>query len=620
MLRKQSTSHHPFFSHTQLNHLKALTSSSPLSEYTFLSQEKLPVCHTPQDAYGLEMSTVGLSNELAAHNPDTHNLTHLIHHLIELLNQLQVNYEVIPIETYNTLFLVRIFVKQFAGNMTHTEIIHQLEDNQCEELMDKLIYLLCNMDSNVNYSMYEFYVEILNMFIVLLSTQLHSHKLCQDDYFLNILLNKFHNRAESIVAKLLENIIEQKTAPVQSSNVMFTAYNYFFATRHNSHSDIDITPVSDRSLLLLLLLGMQSSVYTEWRKSFRSAIASLNDHHAYDMDTSDCKMHLISFKSLFDIFSQSIHTEEKMLLFYLILIENESFRVFVLSRTDQETIYLPILKLLYESIEGKTNYCQLYVLITILLILSQDDVNNEAIQKIIVHNITWFTERPLLKSISLGGLMTLVLIRTLQLNLSHQKDIYIHTTCLGILLNMSSAMSEMHAYVAQRIVSLFELLSKRHMKLKEEEDMVVYEDLLCLLLEIINSILTYKLKHNIQLIYALLLKPDLFTHLEHYPRLSELIENIELVINYFNDRVAEANLRAPSSNEVLKLIEQASRTWPLHKLTILPCLKFQFHEEEVSYEFFIPYIWALIQRKSFIYWSEDTCHLLENYQWMNMEA
>lgn len=45
--------------------------------------------------------------------------------------------------------------------------------------------------------------------------------------------------------------------------------------------------------------------------------------------------------------------------------------------------YLPILKLIYESMEGKTNYSQVYILMTILLMLSQDDVNNEAIQKIV---------------------------------------------------------------------------------------------------------------------------------------------------------------------------------------------------------------------------------------------
>jgi hypothetical protein len=60
-----------------------------------------------------------------------------------------------------------------------------------------------------------------------------------------------------------------------------------------------------------------------------------------DVDGCDRKMHLISFKALFEIFSKSLHIEERMLLFYLILEENESFRVYVLSRTDQETIVSP---------------------------------------------------------------------------------------------------------------------------------------------------------------------------------------------------------------------------------------------------------------------------------------
>ena len=33
--------------------------------------------------------------------------------------------------------------------------------------------------------------------------------------------------------------------------------------------------------------------------------------------------------------------------------------------------------------EGKTNYSQVYILLIVLLVLSQDDVNNETIQKIV---------------------------------------------------------------------------------------------------------------------------------------------------------------------------------------------------------------------------------------------
>jgi hypothetical protein len=96
-------------------------------------------------------------------------------------------------------------------------------------------------------------------------------------------MSKFGNRAETVVARLLENLIEQKMPPPQSSSVMYTAYNYFFASRANSNPDADTMPVADRSLLLLLLLGTQSvsekTHNSDWIKSYRFAIANLSDHH-----------------------------------------------------------------------------------------------------------------------------------------------------------------------------------------------------------------------------------------------------------------------------------------------------------------------------------------------------
>lgn len=129
----------------------------------------------------------------------------------------------------------------------------------------------------------------MNTFLVLCSTQLQHSKLTEDNYFLGILISKFGNRAETVVARLLENLIEQRTPPAQSSSVMYTAYNYFFSSRSSSHPDADSMPVADRSLLLLLLLGSQSiSKETEnskWIKSYRYAIANLNDHHGKTIET-----------------------------------------------------------------------------------------------------------------------------------------------------------------------------------------------------------------------------------------------------------------------------------------------------------------------------------------------
>lgn len=118
--------------------------------------------------------------------------------------------------------------------------------------------------------------------------------------------------------------------------------------------------------------------------------------------------------------------------------------------------------------------------------------------------------------------------------------------------------------------SLFELLARRYTKVVEKHsvDITVYEDLLVLLLEIINSTLTHRLKHNSQLVYAMLQKREIFTPFQSHPRFSDLVQNVEQVIHHFNARVSEANLKAPSSNEVLRLIEQASRTWSNQKLIV----------------------------------------------------
>lgn len=100
------------------------------------------------------------------------------------------------------------------------------------------------------------------------------------------------------------------------------------------------------------------------------------------------------------------------------------------------------------------------------------------------------------------------------------------------------------------------------------QDITVYEDMLSLVLEIINSILTHRLKNNTQLVYALLLKRDIFAPLRNHARLSELIRQIENTVNHFHARVSEANLKAPSTNEILDLIDQAARTWTSKSLDV----------------------------------------------------
>lgn len=47
------------------------------------------------------------------------------------------------------------------------------------------------------------------------------------------------------------------------------------------------------------------------------------------------------------------------------------------------------------------------------------------------------------------------------------RDKYLHTNCLAALANMSGQFRALHPYVAQRLVSLFETLAKKHARLDQ---------------------------------------------------------------------------------------------------------------------------------------------------------
>lgn len=81
--------------------------------------------------------------------------------------------------------------------------------------------------------------------------------------------------------------------------------------------------------------------------------------------------------------------------------------------------------------------------------------------------IHWYTERTI-SEISLGGLHILVVIRTIQYNMLKMRDKYLHTNCLAALANMSSQFRFLHPYVAQRLISLFETLAKKHDRLEAQ--------------------------------------------------------------------------------------------------------------------------------------------------------
>ena len=91
---------------------------------------------------------------------------------------------------------------------------------------------------------------------------------------------------------------------------------------------------------------------------------------------------------------------------------------------------------------------QVYMLLIILLMLSQDGGFVSTAHAVMLPTVPWFKER-LLHDISVGSLLVVVLVRTTQYNLSRLQDLYVQTNCLAALANMAPCFKRIHPYAAR---------------------------------------------------------------------------------------------------------------------------------------------------------------------------
>lgn len=187
----------------------------------------------------------------------------------------------------------------------------------------------------------------------------------------------------------------------------------------------------------------------------------------------------------------------------------------------------------------------------------------------------------------------MVVIRTVQYNMLKMRDKYLHTNCLAALANMSAQFRELHPYVSQRLVSLFETLAKKYLRLVQrlkseknqkdkevaitvnqdftdmEQDLSVLEEVLRMVLEILNSCLSTQLANNPNLIYTLLYNRHMFESFKDNVVFQDIIFNINIIIKYFsqllNDKSQQYEVDA---HQVLLVIQQGAKNWPKEKLTV----------------------------------------------------
>ncbi|KTF81610.1 hypothetical protein cypCar_00040377, partial [Cyprinus carpio] len=324
-------------------------------------------------------------------------------------------------------------------------------------------------------------------------------------------------------------------------------------SRPGVEQDQNPLPLSSQSLLLLLVLANLTDG-ADCPNPYRQAVTCFkNTQDSSSIPSPQPHTFQINFNSLYTALYEQQKSDQVTLLLYTLLHQNSNMRTYILSRTDMENLVLPILEILYHVEERNSHH--VYMALIILLILTEDDTFNRSIHEVMLKNISWYTER-VLTEISLGSLLILVVIRTIQFNMTRTRDKYLHTNCLAALANMSAQFRNLHQYAAQRIIreicgsetdisvenkDRMICMKSRPMAAgrdsiekdsgrkgnEKAQDLNVIEEVIRMMLEIINSCLSNSLHHNPNLLYALLYKRELFEQFRSHPSFQDIMQNLD---------------------------------------------------------------------------------------------
>ncbi|XP_011648197.1 dymeclin isoform X2 [Pogonomyrmex barbatus] len=526
---------------------------------------------------------------------------------------------------------------------------------------------------------YVVHLEAINCLLVLLSVQLFSQTAAEYSTVYRIAMHPhLSQHAPAVVCTLLHNFIQQEHAPpgllTQQSggSIVFSIaaglWNVIKMGIGSGSKNVQIshngtaedeekkrdteTPLASQSLLLLLVL---TNHCTATQNPYRNALFSFIDMQE-DYGASQAKADIFKFNlnKLYSTICKIPNTDEVTLLLYMLLHRNSSVKQDIMRRPDIQLLVTPILQILYYAPNNTSHH--IYMSLIILLILSEDETFNKRIHEIMLKGVTWYTERSI-SEISLGGLLILVVIRTIQYNMFKMRDKYLHTNCLAALANMSAQFTSLHPYVSQRLLSLFETLAKKHARLEAKiqaqtivtpdknnvnntkinttvnvkvsktgkvsnvsttstetdenmiQDLTILEEVLRMVLEIINSCLTHRLTHNPNLIYTLLYKKDVFQPFRTHSAFQDIIQNIDSVINFFSYKLEQKDQSQLGVSQVLATIQQGTSEWPKDRLRKFPELKFKYVEEEQPEEFFIPYVWSIVCQGALLHWNAENIKL-----------
>ncbi|KAL6343509.1 hypothetical protein AAG906_024874 [Vitis piasezkii] len=631
----------------------------------------------------------------AQNNYYTRHLAKILIHLGKCLQEC-ISTSGVPSTVYtkavNAVYISSVFLKYLIENaksenieelhlsLDESEVIQNnfpADQNIENFVMHGVLSFIGTLD--VNPETHLLHHELLNFMLIVMSTQLLSGPSPGPkdvNPFIDAAMAQESSLVGLVVRRLLINYINRPRIPLNdvsysifsegsqpgvlqrvgsaAANFVLLPFNYLVS----SGGEGPRSPLADSSLqVLLILIHYRKCILVDEsiadRKSGSATSDSLSKENTYFSENPYCKalenardiefdrvdiegnahsgpLVRLPFASLFDTLGMFLGDETAILLLYSLVHGNSDFLEYVLVRTDLDTLLMPILETLYNASRRTSN--QIYMLLIILLILSQDSSFNASIHKLILPSVPWYKER-LLHQTSLGSLMVIILIRTVKYNLSKLRDVYLHTNCLATLANMAPHAHRLSAYASQRLVSLFDMLSRKYNKLAElmddkmhidkanspEGDSIaedvstelhIYTDFLRIVLEILNAILTYALPRNPEVVYAIMHRQEVFQPFKNHPRFNELLENIYTVLDFFNSRMDAQGMNGGWSVEkVLQVIIINCRSWRGEGMKMFTQLRFTYEQESHPEEFFIPYVWQLVLSRCGFSFNASTINL-----------
>ncbi|KAM5219384.1 dymeclin isoform 1-T1 [Hipposideros larvatus] len=472
-------------------YLKKLSGTESVSEndpfWNQLLSFSFPAPTSSTELKLLEEATVSVCRSLVENNPRTGNLGALIKVFLSRTKELKLSAEcqnhIFIWQTHNALFIICCLLKVFICEMSEEELqLHFTYEEKSpgsyscdsEDLLEELVCCLMQLiiDIPLLDITYEISVEAISTMVVFLSCQLfHKEVLRQSISHKYLMRGRCLPYTSKLVKTLLYNFIRQEKPPPPGTHVLsqqsegggllyglasgvatglWTVFTLGGVGSKAAATAELSSPLGNQSLLLLLVLANLTDA-ADAPNPYRQAIMSFkNTQDNSPFPSSIPHTFQINFNSLYTALCEQQASDQATLLLYTLLHQNSNIRTYMLARTDMENLVLPILEILYHVEERNSHH--VYMALIILLILTEDDGFNRSIHEVILKNITWYSER-VLTEISLGSLLILVVIRTIQYNMTRTRDKYLHTNCLAALANMSAQFRSLHQYAAQRIIS-----------------------------------------------------------------------------------------------------------------------------------------------------------------------